>query len=159
MGGNYKCIQNFGWKPSREEITGFNCFEIWVFHDNERSSRDFYGLWHRTVMWRWSQQGPSKCWYPTATLHCVTVRKNSTWNVTAVKSSNLVTSLHLSCEMSERNRGPTERGISLGYVNINLSWYLLALHQTTFYGIRNYSIYSSFRDTLSFSVPEFWVIR
>jgi len=28
---------------------------------------------------RWRQQVPSKCWYPTTTLHSITTHKNTTW--------------------------------------------------------------------------------
>jgi hypothetical protein len=38
---------------------------------------------------RWGQHGPLKRWYPTTILHGVTTQKTSTWNITAVKASNL----------------------------------------------------------------------
>jgi len=31
------------------------------------------GLWHHVVLWGWKQHGPLKCWYPTTTLHGVTM--------------------------------------------------------------------------------------
>jgi hypothetical protein len=39
--------------------------------------------------WRWRQHGPPKRWYPTTTLHGVTIQNTSTWNITAVKASKL----------------------------------------------------------------------
>jgi hypothetical protein len=33
----------------------------------------------RAPFWRWKQHGPPKRRYPTATLHGVTIQKNSTW--------------------------------------------------------------------------------
>jgi hypothetical protein len=33
-----------------------------------------------TLLWRWRQHGPLKCWYPTTTLHGITTQKTlSTW--------------------------------------------------------------------------------
>jgi hypothetical protein len=39
--------------------------------------------------------GPLKRWYPTTTLHGVTTRKITTWNITAVKTSQLETRTYL----------------------------------------------------------------
>jgi hypothetical protein len=42
-----------------------------------------------------SMHGPLKRWYPTTKLHSVTVKKTSTWNITAMKASKLWLSLIL----------------------------------------------------------------
>jgi hypothetical protein len=53
-----------------------------------------YSLWRRRKWqvispWRWRQQDPPKRWYPTSSLHRVTIQKNSTWIFTAVKTKSL----------------------------------------------------------------------
>jgi len=40
--------------------------------------------------WRWRQYGPPKLWNPTASLHCVTTQKTSTWLYIAMKTSNFI---------------------------------------------------------------------
>jgi hypothetical protein len=47
--------------------------EIWGFHGGE-NSRSSSG-------WRWTRHGSLKRWYPTRTLHGVTIQKASTWTI------------------------------------------------------------------------------
>jgi hypothetical protein len=42
--------------------------------------------------WRWRQQGPPKCWYPTATQHWITIQK-TTWIILIETSSLALPSL------------------------------------------------------------------
>jgi len=47
----------------------------------------------------WRQQGPSKSWYPTATLHNITTQKTSNWIFSTMKISDLaLISYHISTQ-------------------------------------------------------------
>jgi len=50
------------------------------------------------VIGYYTEDDPLKRWYSTTTLHEVTSQKTSTWNITAVKASNLVPNEHLAKE-------------------------------------------------------------
>jgi len=68
--------------------------EIWDFHSGVTIQRSF-GLWHHAAVgyqwfggtccttspWRWRQQGPLKCGYPTTALCDVTTQETSTREV------------------------------------------------------------------------------
>jgi len=50
------------------------------------------GLWSRVMInditaWRWRQQDPPKLWYPTTSLHCVTIQETAIWYIIKCKFS------------------------------------------------------------------------
>jgi len=77
---------------------GYHSRRLWCLH------------LHSTSPWRWWQQGPLKCLYPTTILHDITTQKTLTWISTTIKTLKFAKGIHSDSELQ----------ILLGYIFYHL---------------------------------------